>query len=89
MAQRINHCIGLRFLSNQSILSILDEAEKIKSGDSIVNLQNQSVAHVFFEPSTRTRLSFEMATQRCQAFPMMLDVKTSSLTKGELGRYDA
>ena len=50
MAQRINHCIGLRFLSNQSILSILDEAEKIKSGDSIVNLQNQSVAHVFLSP---------------------------------------
>lgn len=83
MAQQINHCIGLRFLSKESILSILDEAKKIKSGDTLVNLKNQSVVHVFFEPSTRTRLSFEMATQRCQAFPMMLDVKTSSLTKGE------
>ena len=36
MAQQINHCIGLRFLSKESILSILDEA-KIKSGDTLVN----------------------------------------------------
>ena len=83
MANQINHCIGLRFLTKESIGSILDAAAQIKSGDLQVNLKNQSVVHVFFESSTRTRLSFEMATQRCQAFPMMLDVKTSSLTKGE------
>ena len=40
MAQQINHCIGLRFLSKESILSILDEAKKIKSGDTLVNLKN-------------------------------------------------
>ncbi len=83
MAQRINHCIGLRFLNKPDILTILNKAEQIKTDQTIVNLKNQSVVHVFFEPSTRTRLSFEMATQRCHAFPMMLDVKTSSLTKGE------
>ena len=50
MAQQINHCIGLRFLSKESILSILDEAKKIKSGDTLVNLKNQSVVHVFLSP---------------------------------------
>ena len=83
MSKLFNHCIGLRFLTKESVVSILDEAKKIKSGDVTVDLKNQSVVHVFFEPSTRTRLSFEMATQRCHAFPMMLDVETSSLTKGE------
>ena len=83
MATYFKHCIGLRFLTKESIMSILHEAKKIKSGESVVHLGNQSVVHVFFEPSTRTRLSFEMATQRCHACPMMLDVNTSSLTKGE------
>ncbi len=83
MAKGINHCIGLRFLNQSTILSILDVANQIKHGQSVVNLNNQSIVHLFFEPSTRTRLSFEMATQRCQAFPMTLDVKTSSLSKGE------
>ena len=83
MAQPVTHCIGLRFLSKEFILSVLDIARQLKSEERSVNLNNQSVVHVFFEPSTRTRLSFEMATQRCRAFPMMLDAKTSSLTKGE------
>lgn len=83
MAKRINHCIGLRFLSTEEITHILDTARKIKYGKIAVDLKQQSVVHVFFEPSTRTRLSFEMATQRSNAFPMMLDVKNSSLTKGE------
>tara|TARA_A100001015_G_scaffold304987_1_gene397007 strand:- start:4607 stop:5515 length:909 start_codon:yes stop_codon:yes gene_type:complete len=83
MAKRINHCIGLRFLSADQITHILDTAHNIKQGKISVDLKQQSVVHVFFEPSTRTRLSFEMATQRSNAFPMMLDVKNSSLTKGE------
>ena len=83
MAQRKKSIIGLRFLSPKTISSILSHAANLKAKTDTVNLNNQAVVHVFFEPSTRTRLSFEMATQQCQAFPMMIDVNTSSLTKGE------
>lgn len=79
----LNHCIGIRFITKDDILYLFDLAAKIKSNESIPKLDSQTVAHIFFEPSTRTRLSFEKATQNCSAFPMMLDVKHSSLTKGE------
>ena len=70
-------------MSKDDILYLFDLASKIKSNECIPQLYSKTVAHVFFEPSTRTRLSFEKATQNCNAFPMMLDVKHSSLTKGE------
>ncbi|MEC8677782.1 MAG: aspartate carbamoyltransferase catalytic subunit [Candidatus Margulisiibacteriota bacterium] len=79
----LNHCIGIRFISKDDILYLFDLASKIKSTECVPQLNSLTVAHVFFEPSTRTRLSFEKATQNCNAFPMMLDVKHSSLTKGE------
>ncbi len=83
MAKRIKHCIGIRFFDYEQIKSILQLASKIKNKKQIPQLSGKTVAHVFFEPSTRTRLSFEMATQKSGAFPMVLDVNHSSLTKGE------
>ena len=83
MTQQMTHCIGIRYFSKDDIHAMLALAADIKAGRQVPNLAGARVAHVFFEPSTRTRLSFEMATQRCQAYPMILDVKHSSLTKGE------
>lgn len=76
-------CIGIRFLSRSTIETILDRATAIKTHQYSPSLEGKTVAHVFFEPSTRTRLSFEIATQRCQAHSMILDVNHSSLSKGE------
>ena len=83
MTVEFNHCIGLRFLSKEMLVAILKQTAEIKSRKQSIDLMNQVVVHLFFEPSTRTRLSFEIATQKCRAFPMMIDIKTSSLTKGE------
>ena len=83
MTKQLDHCIGLRFLSKETIHSILDQALLLKQGKCTVDLSNQIVVHLFFEPSTRTRLSFEIATQKCQAAPMLIDIETSSLSKGE------
>ena len=83
MTKQMTHCIGIRFFSKDDLIAMLALTRKIKIGEVTPNLAGARVAHVFFEPSTRTRLSFEMATQRCQAYPMILDVKHSSLTKGE------
>jgi aspartate carbamoyltransferase catalytic subunit len=83
MAIKHHHCIGLRFFSPDVIQSILDLAKQIKHNDVSIDLSNKIVVQLFFEPSTRTRLSFEIATQKCKATPMMIDIETSSLTKGE------
>ncbi|MGA0241988.1 MAG: aspartate carbamoyltransferase, partial [Candidatus Marinamargulisbacteria bacterium] len=83
MRHQKTHGIGIRFLSQKTIHRILVFAKQLKQKKVVLNMSNKTVAHVFFEPSTRTRLSFEMATHRCGATPMILDVKHSSLTKGE------
>lgn len=63
----------------ESALAHADHAERA-SGDQ---LSGRAVAMMFFEPSTRTRLSFELATKRLGADVMTLDPDTSSTRKGE------
>ena len=43
----LNHCIGIRFISKDDILYLFDLALKIKSNESIPQLNSQTVAHVF------------------------------------------
>ena len=83
MEKQLNHCIGLRFLDSEMIQLILKKAALIKQKEYVADLSEKIVVQLFFEPSTRTRLSFEIATQKCKASPMIIDIKTSSLTKGE------
>ncbi|MFP3882299.1 MAG: aspartate carbamoyltransferase catalytic subunit [Actinomycetota bacterium] len=47
------------------------------------SLENRCVANLFFEPSTRTRLSFDLAAQRLGAHVVTLDPESSSTVKGE------
>ncbi len=83
MKKHLNHCIGLRFLDSEMIQIILKKAALIKQKKAIVDLSEKIIVQLFFEPSTRTRLSFEIATQKCKASPMVIDIETSSLSKGE------
>ncbi len=83
MEKLLNHCIGLRFLDSEMIQIILKKAALIKQKKAKVDLSEKIVVQLFFEPSTRTRLSFEIATQKCKASPMVIDIETSSLSKGE------
>lgn len=58
--------------------------KRVKSGEVIRNMEGQVVASLFFEPSTRTRLSFETAINRLGARVVsMADAATSSVSKGE------
>ena len=75
-------------LSNEEILSILDDAERllpVAKGDHYLPLlQGKILGNLFFEPSTRTRMSFETAMKRLGGDVVNLgDVKTSSVVKGE------
>ena len=75
-------------LTNEQILSILEDAERllpVARGEIFLPLlQGRILGNLFFEPSTRTRMSFETAMKRLGGDVVNLgDVKTSSVVKGE------
>lgn len=76
--------VSIRDFSKEEILHILDVAKEFEQNHEQNFLAGKVVACLFFEPSTRTRLSFEAAVNRLGArvigFP---DAKNTSVTKGE------
>jgi aspartate carbamoyltransferase catalytic subunit len=82
------HILGISNLSPEEIAFILDTAESLKDIlerpiKKVPPLRGRTVVHLFFEPSTRTRLSFELAAKRLSADTVSISVKTSSVSKGE------
>ncbi len=80
--------LGLRELSKEEILQILDTAVPMKDIISrdvkkVPTLRGKALATVFFENSTRTRTSFEIAGKYLSADTVNLTVATSSVQKGE------
>lgn len=85
------HLIGLKNRSADELVTILDAAERFldESGDPRVppdcvdTLDGKSVGLLFFEPSTRTRVSFQYATHQLGGYPLFLSDQNSSVRKGE------
>jgi aspartate carbamoyltransferase catalytic subunit len=80
--------LGIRDLSPAEIIGILDTAENFREINSreikkVPTLRGKTVINLFFENSTRTRTSFELAAKRLSADAVNISVSTSSLTKGE------
>jgi len=80
--------LGIQDLSVEEIALILDSAESFKevSGRDIKKvptLRGKTVVNLFFEPSTRTRTSFELAAKRLSADVINFAVSASSVSKGE------
>ena len=80
--------LGLDELSAREIVHILDTAESFKevstrSIKKVPALRGKVVALLFFEDSTRTRMSFELAASRMSADTLLLSAKGSSVAKGE------
>lgn len=85
---RLRHLLTLRGIDRRTIARLLDRAETYLSaiGEPAVRndkLRGRTVANLFFEPSTRTRASFELAAKRLGADVLNLDVNMSSRKKGE------
>jgi len=85
---RLLHLLTLEGLSRQTLLDILDLAESfIAVGEREIKkvplLRGKTVVNLFFEPSTRTRTTFEIAAKRLSADVINLAVAASSTTKGE------
>lgn len=84
----LRHLLTLKGLSKQRLNDLLDHAERYvnRPGAKPVRsdvLAGRTVANLFFEPSTRTRASFDLAGKRLGADVLNLDVNTSSRKKGE------
>ncbi|MGI8495521.1 MAG: aspartate carbamoyltransferase catalytic subunit [Pyrinomonadaceae bacterium] len=80
--------LGIRDLSAEEILIILKTAESFREVSrrdvkKVPALRGKTVINLFFEPSTRTRTSFELAAKRLSADAVNISVSSSSLTKGE------
>ncbi len=80
--------LGLEHMSKESINLILDTAVPFKelftrSIKKVPTLRGKTVALLFYEPSTRTRVSFELAAKRLSADLINISSSTSSVVKGE------
>ena len=88
MPERLRQLLGIETLSTEQITFLLDEAKPFQEFQKhplkkLATLRGKTVALAFFEPSTRTRISFNTAAMRLGADTMNLQAETSSLKKGE------
>ena len=90
MAQSLStrHLLGIKNLTEADIHLILDTAKEFKDVinrpiKKVPSLRDVTIANVFFEDSTRTRLSFELAERRLSADVLNFSASGSSVKKGE------
>jgi aspartate carbamoyltransferase catalytic subunit len=87
-ALRHKDLLSIADLSAEEIVLILDTAEAMKEVGQraikkVPTLRGRTVVNLFFEPSTRTRTSFEIAEKRLSADTLNVAIGTSSVVKGE------
>lgn len=88
MSFKHKHILGIEQLSVEDIQMILDTGEAFKEVNSrdikkVPTLRGKTIINAFFEASTRTRLSFEIAAKRLSADTVNISGSTSSVVKGE------
>ncbi|MCM3143256.1 aspartate carbamoyltransferase catalytic subunit [Brevibacillus sp. MER 51] len=83
--KNVAHLIGLKDLSKEQIIQLLERAEHwaARPTEQADILRGRFVANLFFEASTRTRFSFEVAQKRLGAHVLNFIPETSSTVKGE------
>lgn len=80
--------LGLEELSKQELEHLLETAESFKEVSTreikkVPALRGKTVVNLFYEPSTRTRVSFEVASKRLSADVINVEIESSSVKKGE------
>lgn len=84
----VNHLLGIKYLTKNDIELILNTAQNFKEVinrpiKKVPSLRDITVANLFFENSTRTKLSFELAQKRLSADVINFSASGSSVKKGE------
>src|SRR3970040_2371641 len=80
--------LGIETLTREQIQQILDRAKfyqplQARTGKKLDTLHGRTIIHLFYESSTRTRTSFEIAAKRLGADTISITAQGSSVTKGE------
>ena len=86
---KLRHLLTLDGLSARQITTLLDRAESLRERRTTARrpldlLHGRTVINLFFEPSTRTRTSFDLAAKRLGANVINFDIASSSTSKGEI-----
>ena len=84
----VNHLLGIKYLTKQDIDLIFETADQFKEVinrpiKKVPSLRDITIANLFFENSTRTKLSFELAEKRLSADVINFSASQSSVKKGE------
>jgi len=85
---RLKHFLGIEGLTRSLLIEILNTAASFLSIDAkavkkVPILRGKTIVNLFFEPSTRTRTTFELAAKRLSADVLNFNIDTSSTSKGE------
>tara|TARA_B100000953_G_scaffold56805_1_gene44636 strand:- start:194 stop:1180 length:987 start_codon:yes stop_codon:yes gene_type:complete len=85
----LKHFLSIEGLSQPLLHTILNYAESFATVDKrpvkkVPLLRGKTIANLFFEPSTRTRTTFELAAKRLSADILNLNISTSATSKGEI-----
>ena len=84
----VNHLLGIKYITKEDIQLIFETADHFKEVinrpiKKVPSLRDITIANLFFENSTRTRLSFELAEKRLSADVINFSAASSSVKKGE------
>jgi aspartate carbamoyltransferase catalytic subunit len=84
----VNHLLGIKYITEDDIHLIFETADQFKEFinrpiKKVPSLRDITIANLFFENSTRTRLSFELAEKRLSADVINFSAASSSVKKGE------
>lgn len=88
MELSVNHLLGIKYLNSNDIQLIFETADHFKEVinrpiKKVPSLRDITIANIFFENSTRTKLSFELAQKRLSADVISFSAAQSSVKKGE------
>jgi aspartate carbamoyltransferase catalytic subunit len=84
----VNHLLGIKYINKNDIDLIFETADQFKEVinrpiKKVPSLRDITIANIFFENSTRTKLSFELAQKRLSADVISFSAAQSSVKKGE------
>ena len=80
---KLSHFLNIKELPKSYIEDIISKSEEIHNNSNIRKYSENVVASLFFEPSTRTKTTFELASKRLSSNFINIDISNSSTAKGE------